>query len=119
MNSEEFVFIIKQVVEKNTIGDVLTNLVQTSGRSVDYKSKYLSEWYKDLDTEGKECVSQIIRESVSATLFGFFCVLDGVRAIENDTDKGTLELYFSKNGDKVLLNDFNNEFLHDIYNGIE
>jgi len=119
MNPEAFISIVKQVVELNSMDNVIKNITQLSGAKVDHRYKYLVEWYKDLDDEGRECVKQIIREAVSTTLFGFFCVLDGVRAIENGPDKGRLELYYVKENEKILLNDFNEEFLHDIYKSME
>jgi hypothetical protein len=115
MQPEEFVSAIKQVVETNSMNDVLINISQSSGTKVDHRIKYLIDWYKDLDVEGQQCVKEVIKESVSTTLFGFFCVLDGVRAIENSPDKGSLELYYVKGNNRTLLNDLNEDFLHDIY----
>jgi hypothetical protein len=45
-------------------------------------------------------------------------VLDGLRAIEDEGEKGTLELYFRKGGHSVLLNDSEDELLHDIFVGL-
>ena len=38
-------------------------------------------------------------------VFGFLCVLDGVRAIEDTEVKGQLKLYYEKENKSVLLND--------------
>ena len=43
-------------------------------------------------------------------------MLDGVSAIDSGENKGHLELYYVKDGKKELLNEFDNEFLHDMYN---
>ena len=50
-------------------------------------------------------------------VFGFLCVLDGVRAVENGPDKGTFELRYLKDG-SVLLNPQDEAMLHDLYNSI-
>jgi len=115
MQSEEFVSAIKKVVETSSIDDVIANIEKLSGTKADHRLKYLVNWYNDLDTEGQQCVKEIIRDSVSTTLFGFFCVLDGVRAIEDGPNKGAIELYYVKDDKRILLNDLNEEFLHDIY----
>ncbi len=49
------------------------------------------------------------------TVFEFFCILDGVSAIENGPTKGELQLYFVKAGERVRLNP-SDESLHDLFN---
>ena len=61
-------------------------------------------------------VRRVVRESVDAGLFGLFCVLDGVRSIEEQDPKGEFKLYYVNGKKEVLLNDFDKEFLHDLYN---
>ena len=78
MKPEEFVSVIKLVVEQRSVAGVIKNLTESANHS-DHRLKYISSWYRDLDEGGKDCVSEIIKESVSTTLFGMFCVLDGVR----------------------------------------
>ena len=58
-------------------------------------------------------LAQVAREAAEAALFGVFCVLDGVRVIEDTWDKGDLELHFIKNGNRTLINDPKQEPLHD------
>jgi hypothetical protein len=48
------------------------------------------------------------------TMFSFLCVLDGVRAIEDTEEKGQLKLIFSKDGVEELLNNPDEEYLHDL-----
>jgi hypothetical protein len=62
----------------------------------------------------KSALKDIINEATEMTLFGLFCVLDGVRAIENGEDKGILELWYRKGDDTMLLNDMDEDFLHDL-----
>ncbi|MDQ3816057.1 MAG: hypothetical protein M3362_00005 [Acidobacteriota bacterium] len=62
-------------------------------------------------------VGRGMRDAVHASVFGFFCVLDGVRTIEGLGEKGSLELYYVSGATRVLLNNVGKEDLHDIYNG--
>ena len=52
-------------------------------------------------------------------LLSRWVMLDGVRAIEDEEDKGILKLYFEKDGNRVLINDPDQEFLHDLYKSEE
>ena len=52
--------------------------------------------------------------AVDQTVFGFLCVLDGVRQIESDSDKGELVLKFTKHGDDAVLNG-DGPALHDLF----
>jgi hypothetical protein len=62
---------------------------------------------------------RIIELSVDSSIFGFLCILDGVRALEYGAEKGCFELYYKKGDQRALLNDENKEFLHDIYKSSE
>jgi hypothetical protein len=43
-------------------------------------------------------------------------VLDGVRAVEEPEDRGDLRLTYINNEREVLLNNINEEYLHDLFN---
>lgn len=59
-------------------------------------------------------LSGIIARSVDSGIFGFLCVLDGVRVIEDDETKGDFQLNYIK-GSKSLLNAADSPMLHDLY----
>lgn len=115
MNAEEFIDGIKIAVEKSTIENILDELAIEPDVS-ELKAKILYDWYQNLDALGKGMVKLLITNTTQTSIFGFLCVLDGVRAIEDTTDKGELQLYFVKDEEQTLLNDFSEDFLHDIYN---
>lgn len=117
MNNYEFVEVIKLVVRDGCAEGILEQFTKPSGRNPARKDVELSEWYNLLKERDKEMLKIALIEAIDSAIFGFFCVLDGVRAIENE-DKGELELYYVKDNEKILLNDINNELLHDIYQGI-
>jgi hypothetical protein len=117
MNSYEFVEVIKLVVRDDSINGQIEQLTKPSGRSPTKESLEMSKWYNELSEPEKRIVKLIISKSVDMAVFGFFCVLDGVRAIE-DENKGELELYYAREEQRVLLNIMPDDFLHDIYKGI-
>jgi hypothetical protein len=49
----------------------------------------LSRWFHQLSTEDQVMLAEILKDLAEGAIFGFFCVLDGVRVI----DKGGFELY--------------------------
>ena len=59
-------------------------------------------------------VSSVILDAVDRAVFGFLCVIDGVRAIDDSEKKGALELRYVNDG-SVLLNAPDGEMLHDLW----
>lgn len=114
MNTEEFVEIINLVVCNSTADDVISNLESPPGRQPDRELKELSVWFNSLDENAKVVVNQLIKMTSREAVKGFLCVLDGVRAIENQANKGQLELWYKRGEMKVNLNDPNGEMLHDL-----
>ena len=116
MDSEELVSGIRRVVEDTSVSDCLGNYENPPGRVPSNELLELSRWYKGLADEDKEMVARAVRDAARASVFGFFCVLDGVRAIEGLGEEGSLELYYVDGPARVLLNEAGKEGLHDIYN---
>lgn len=116
MNKQEFVNIIKAIVSDGSVNAVKSILQKPVGRKPDEKMKERSTWYNGLNKTDKDFVNQVIVESVNPAIFNFMCVLDGVSTIEEKGEKGVLKLYYEKDEKKVLLNDFEEDFLHNIYN---
>ena len=118
MNQEEFIKIIKRDVAKASAEDVIHNLIAPIGRKPSGKLLKLSNFYNSIDDKDKVIIHEIIYEAIDAGIFGFLCVIDGVRSIRSDTEESHLRLSVINNssGEEVLLNDQNKDFLHDIYN---
>jgi hypothetical protein len=114
MNQEEFVEAIKITVLENSIEAVKSNLVNPPGKEPSKELVILSEWYNKLGDQNRSFVDKVISMTSDMATFGFLCVLDGVRAIEDSPDKGRLILTFTKDNKEVLLNDEDGEFLHDL-----
>lgn len=116
MQAQQFIDAIKLAVVDGSIQSIKSNLSQPPGRKPEQKLVEMSEWFNQLGDDEKNMVLKIVRESVETTVFGFLCVLDGVRPIEDEEAKGVLELYFKKDGDQQLLNNPDQEYLHDLFN---
>lgn len=79
----------------------------------------MSDFYNQIDKNQQQVVNEIISESVKSAIFGFLCVIDGVRSInESLENRGSLKLtYINDNaGNEVVLNNPKDDYLHDIYN---
>lgn len=114
MNTEIFIDAIKQVVIEDSIRGMQSNLANPPGKNPDQRIVELSRWFKSLSIEHQAIVVRIIRESVEMGVFGFLCVLDGVRAIENSENKGQLKLFYENRDKLVLLNNTESISLHEL-----
>ena len=117
MTPEEFVEVIRHTVHDAAIRGTQKNLEKPPGRRPCVSEVDLSNWFKVLSAQDQAQVHSVIRHSVHSALFGFFCVLDGVRAIEGET-KGTLELVYVNGDNRRVLNSSEGNFLHDIYQSL-
>lgn len=114
MNAQEFVDILKQVVQDQAVSDTIENLLEPPGKRPSPEMLQMSAFFLGLSEDQQSIFRQIIHMVSETTLFGVLCVLDGVRTIEDDENKGKLRLIFAKNGSDTLLNDPNEDFLHDL-----
>ena len=114
MTKECFVTSIKEIVVEAAINSVKENLFMPPGRSPALDLVKMSDWYNKLNDADKDFMHQVIKESIDTAVFGFLCVLDGVRAFENE-NKGELKLYYESGNERLLLNDIDTEYLHNFY----
>ncbi len=115
MNSEQLISIIKQVVRKCAIEDMIENLEDPPGRKVSEVEQLRSDWFNRLPEDDRSKIESIITDSVDEALFGLLSVIDGSRSIEDGEDKGRL-LLIHKCHEEILLNDPDKIALHDLYN---
>jgi hypothetical protein len=116
MTPEEFVEIIRITVHDAAIHGTQECLENPPGRRPSAQERVLSSWFKGLPSQDRAHVASVIQHSVHSALFGVFCVLDGVRAIEHDA-KGTLQLLYVNGENRQQLNSEEDE-LHDIYQSL-
>ncbi len=114
MNSKKFVKAIHKEVANAATDGVMELLEQPPGRRPEAALVDLSNWFKSLAIDDQNKVRQAVAMASNQAVFGFFCVLDGARVIENPEDRGVLELRYIKKENTVLLNDPDDTPLHDL-----
>ncbi len=119
MNSEEYVIAVHKYVASGAVRDTTEVLASPNGRNPPKESVQRSERFNALPIEAKQMCEIAASEAVDAALFGLFCVLDGVRNIDEMIDASRLRLVLETESEEIVLSD-NTEFLglHDIYNSI-
>ena len=116
MTAIEFIKRIKQVVYDSSVDSCLSLLQKPPGRKPSAKLVELSQYLNNLSEYDKEMILSIIKLASGQAIFGLLAVIDGVRQIEDSETKGSFELRFINGGNSVLINDPNEEYLHDIFN---
>jgi len=116
MTASKFIGIIKRVVYDSSVRGCFSLLQKPPGRKPSPKLEELSQYVNHLSDHEKEMIYSIIELASKQTIFGLLAVFDGVRQVEDSETKGTFELIFNKAGNSVLINDPNEEYLHDLFN---
>src|SRR6185295_6957907 len=88
----------------SSVDGTAKNLLRPPGRRPHPDLPRLSTWFKQLSADDQIAVLDVAREAAESAIFGVFCILDGVRAIEGGTDKGGFEIHYVKGDERVLLN---------------
>ena len=114
MDSEEFVRGVKAACSDTLAQVEIGSLRNPPGRRPSQRLLRLSRWFHQLSAEDQVMLAETLNYAAEAAIFGFFCVLDGVRVIENGPDKGGFELYYVKDDERVLLNPAVDD-LHDMF----
>ena len=118
MDSEEFIRALKIARSDSEGAGTIEALRRPPGRRPSAKLARLSKWFLQLSGENQQMLLELLNDFAENTIFGFLCVLDGVRAIENGPDQGALELYYVKRNVRVRLNDPSKEELHNLFQGM-
>ena len=115
MNAEDFVVELKNEMLMLLPG-IVSNLLAPPGRKPKELLVRQSEWYNALSEDDKAMVNSLIVEGIESATFHTLCIFDGVSFLEDTPEKGVFELYFVKDGKRTLLNNPEEELLHDIFN---
>ncbi|HEY6466170.1 MAG TPA: hypothetical protein VIY69_09280 [Candidatus Acidoferrales bacterium] len=116
MTTEDFVQAVKIQTSDAAVNGTIKVLIRPPDRKPREKDVRLSDWYGRLSEQDREMLALAVREAAELVVFEFFCVLDGVVAIEDSSDKGALQLDFVKGDERTRLNDTTQIPLHDQYN---
>lgn len=114
--SNKFIEVLKASVLNNIEIEIINNYITPPKRKKNTdRDKEIAGWYNQLSDKLKRYLIDLIREGANSAVFGFLCILDGVRAIDNEVDKGSLELYYKNHSNTILLNNQKKDYLHDIF----
>ena len=114
MDSDEFVRGVKSACSDNLAESEINVFKNLPGRRPHTRMLRLSKWFQQLNPEDQAMLVEALKLTAEDAIFGFFCVLDSVRFIENGAEKGSFELFYVKGNERVLLNPPNDD-LHDIF----
>ena len=114
MDKRTFVDAIRVAVQDAAVVGTISMLRGPPGRKPEEDSLVLSAWFNGLSFRDRQKVELVIQQTAEAAVFGFLCVLDGVRAIENGLVKGELDLRYRQGAVDVRLNDTSGDELHDL-----
>lgn len=114
MNKKQFIEITKSEVKEVSVSGIIQVLTKPSGRNPAKNLVELSDFYNRMNNDERQKIHEIISLAIDNSIFGFLCVIDGVRAIEDTAPFGKLKLSYVNNDVEIVLND-DDEYLHDIY----
>jgi len=115
MNSKEFIEAIKIAVYQSAVKSTIEHLKRPAGRRPNPQDVELSKWYNNLTAENQEQVRKIIDSASQQATYNFLLVLDHLSFLEDVGEKGTLELMYKKGDESVLLNNFYEESLTNLF----
>jgi hypothetical protein len=114
MNNWDFLYLLISRT-KDSLYTQLESLKTPNDRS---DSERLVEFYASLDEKGKETVQQLLLDAYQSVAFDFAYVLDaGSEGIETEAGITKLELFGTTNGQRVLINDPQEDLLHEGFFG--
>ncbi|MGE8305605.1 hypothetical protein [Pseudomonas sp. B21-031] len=87
MTREDFFSHIDTHVKEATVSDLTDIFTSPPGRNADKTLKAIADWRASLKKEDVDILDMVIEETVKATLFSFFSVIDGSRTVDNGVEK--------------------------------
>ncbi len=117
MDRETFVKKIKEVLLDQSMDELINFYQSPPGRKPREKIVEISNFFNELNQHDQSMIKKIISDTIQSTIFGFLCILDHVRFLEDTNKKSTIKLYINDGEKDTLINDANDEPLHDIFNG--
>lgn len=120
MNAEQFVVAIRKYVADSIVDDTIQLLLKPPGRQPAATLVKSSEWYKSLLPQDQKQVMTIVADAVHAAIFGFMCVLDGVKVIDDAHSEFQLfSVNPTTNISTQLSGSEENDSLHDLYKALD
>jgi hypothetical protein len=114
MTPKEFAEAIQKVAVDNVKRGLIQMYLKPPGRAPKKRLTNLSEWFNGLSDSDKEKIGTIIHDAAELSAFNILSVIDGALAIESAFEKGSIELWYEKNGTRSRLNKPDGEYLHEL-----
>lgn len=123
MTSEEFVRVVKLVVEDSAAQGVKSLLANPPGRKPAEGLLSLSSWYTRLSDVDRAKADEVIAMAADLATYNFLLMLDGLTRVDEGEPVGRLRLYYERFGETDHLNsamDLNDgEFLSSILKSLD
>lgn len=103
MDQATFVNLLRHTVTDSVASDMISQIQNPPGRNISEERKRRAAWFASLSEEDREYVRYALNEAAHAVAFGFLCVLDGSRAIQDHPKQGHLELNYVSADTATLL----------------
>lgn len=103
MEQAAFIDLVRQTVLEPATSGTISQIESPTGRNLSEDRKRRSTWFRALSPDERAHVEYAIAQAAHAATFGFLCVIDGARVIEDGADRGHLELHHVKGKSATLL----------------
>lgn len=114
MTKAEFIDILKTNIISEAFENASETWVSPPGRNPDKSLLDISIWYRELNIIEKEKLKIAVLQVLKMSVFSLLTILDDVTKVTDE--EGKFELYFVSPNSKTLLNNPDEEYLHDIFN---
>jgi hypothetical protein len=120
MTPEKFVAGIKSAVFESAVTGTMRHLEEgPAGREPHPRARALSGWFSQLAAGDQQMVAECVRDAAHAAVFGFLCVLDGARVLDDPPHADLHLTAASQNGVTLTLASSSEPVdLHDEFNGL-
>jgi hypothetical protein len=114
LKATDFVAALTESCRDGAVEGLTKQLEKPAGRKPSQQLRKLSSWFKSLSPNDQQNLTAVMRMAADATLFGVFCVFDGVRTVESTSMKSSFRITATKGVVRTVVSP-STEFLHDIY----
>jgi hypothetical protein len=116
ITKDQFIEALKTETSDSAVQGTMSWLEKPAGRRPPAIKVELSKWFHTLSESDRQKIKDIARLSAESAVFNFLSLLDGMSFVDEGEEKGRLQLFYQKGNQRFLLNDPDEEYLHDIYN---
>lgn len=117
MTTDDFVKGVKLQASDAGAETTISHLRNPPGRRPTEDYRLRSQWFLGLSEEDRTRVEEVVRLTAENAIFGFLCILDGARFIEDSEEKGEFVLTYERGSERNRINRPDDD-LHDIFKAL-